>query len=96
VQQLTANPKGILILRDYPQTAVRTDGKGPSRDRMIFAMDLTTADGLFSAGEFLLQDRDLVLVTQSPLVNTRTIVGVVSAALGVVKTANVVSNQLEN
>lgn len=79
----TANPKGILILRDYPASAVHADGKnGPPKDRMIFAFNLTTADGLFSAGEFKLQDRDLVLVTQSPLVNTRTILSFISLVIG--------------
>jgi polysaccharide export outer membrane protein len=96
VKEGSANPKGILILRDYPQSAVRSDGKGPPRDRMIFAMDLTTADGLFSAGEFGIQDRDLVLVTQSPLVNTRTVLGLISSTLGIAKTANIVNNQLSN
>jgi polysaccharide export outer membrane protein len=80
--QGVADPKGILILRDYPDSAVRADGSGPSKDRMIFALDLTSADGLFSAGEFGIQDRDLVLVTQSPLVNTRTIFNLVSQILG--------------
>lgn len=96
VNQTTANPKGILILRDYPQSAVRTDSKGPSRDRMVFAMDLTTADGLFSAGEFGLQDRDLVLVTQSPLVNARTILGLFGSAFNLVRSGNTLSNQLSN
>lgn len=82
VNAATANPKGILILRDYPQSAVRSDTKGPSRDRMIFALDLTHADGLFSAGEFPLQDRDLVLVTQSALINTRTVLGILGAVIG--------------
>ena len=96
VNQATANPKGILILRDYPQSAVRSDGKGPARDRMIFALDLTNADGLFSAGEFAIQDRDLVLVTQSPLINARTIFGLITSALGLTRTANIVSTQLSN
>lgn len=93
----TANPKGILILRDYPAAAVHSDGKkGPPKDRMIFAFNLTTADGLFSAGEFKIQDRDLVLVTQSPMVNTRTIVSfigsVIGAGKGVASAVNSVSN----
>lgn len=80
LNQGTANPKGVLILRDYPQSAVSSDpNKGPPKDRMIFAFDLTSADGLFSAGEFKVQDRDLVLVTQSPLVNARTVLGFVSS-----------------
>ena len=93
VNQGTANPKGILILRDYPDTAVRLDGKGPSRDRMVFVLDLTSADGLFSAGEFGIQDRDLVLVTQSELVNTKTIFGLIGAIFGL---ANTVDSAVQN
>ena len=89
----TANPKGILILRDYPNSAVDSTGKkGPPKDRMIFAFNLTTADGLFSAGEFKIEDRDLVLVTQSPLVNTRTILSFVSYLIGAGKGISTVTN----
>ena len=88
VNQTTANPKGILILRDYPDSAVRADGNGPSRDRMVFVLDLTNADGLFSAGEFTIQDRDLVLVTQSELVNTRTVFSLIGSIFGLANTAD--------
>lgn len=94
VNQATANPKGILILRDYPQSAVRSDSKGPSKDRMIFVLDLTTADGLFSAGEFRIQDRDLVLVTQSPLINTQTIFALVGSLLGLARDAGTTKTSL--
>ena len=93
VNQATANPKGILILRDYPQSAVRSDGTGPSRDRMIFVLDLTSADGLFSAGEFAIQDRDLVLVTQSNLINTKTIFGLIGSVFGL---SNTVDSAVQN
>lgn len=91
----TADPKGILILRNYPVSAVRADGKkGPPKDRMIFAFNLTSADGLFSAGQFLIQDHDLVLITQSSLVNAQTILNFVSQFLYIgrnfVNTANTV------
>jgi polysaccharide biosynthesis/export protein len=78
VDENRGNPKGILILRDYPENAVRIDGTGPEKDRIIFALDLTTADGLFSAGEFPIQDRDLVLVTESPIPTTQSVLDVVS------------------
>ncbi len=84
----TADPKGILILRDYPESAVRSDRTGPSRDRMIFALDLTSADGLFSAGEFGIQDRDMVLVTQSTLVNTNTILTLIGSAFRLTNTTS--------
>lgn len=93
VNQSTANPKGILVLRDYPQSAVRSDGKGPSKDRMVFVLDLTSADGLFSAGEFGIQNRDLVLVTQSELVNTRTILGLIGSIFGL---SNTIDSAIQN
>jgi len=77
-----ANPKGILILRDYPASQVRLDGRGPERERVIFALDLTSADGLFSAGQFTIQHRDLVLITESPLNTVNTIFGLIGRAIG--------------
>ena len=79
----TADPKGILILRNYPDRSVdAASKKGPPKNRMIFSFNLTSADGLFSAGQFPIQDHDLVLITQSPLVNARTILNFVSGFLG--------------
>ena len=79
-----ADPKGILILRTYPQSAVRADTRGPSHPRTIFTIDLTSADGLFSAREFSLQDTDLIYVTESPLTRTETVLGLIGSTLGVV------------
>lgn len=72
----SANPKGILILREYPASAVRTDLTGPPQERVVFTLDLTTADGLFSAGKFLIQDGDLIYGTESVLGAALTLVGV--------------------
>lgn len=80
----SADPRGILILRDYPASALRSDGSGPERQRTIFAFDVTTADGLFSAGAFEVQHRDLVLVTESPIVSARNAISIIGAALGLV------------
>lgn len=78
-----ANPKGVLILRNYPVADLRGDGGGPTKERTIFAVDLTTADGLFSAGEFLIQDRDLVLVTESSVLVTNNVVKLLYDAFGI-------------
>ena len=78
-----ANPKGILILREYPRAAVRSDGAGPPQDRMVFTLDLTTADGLFSAGRFAVMPGDLVYATESPVNSARTILGLVGTAVGI-------------
>jgi polysaccharide export outer membrane protein len=77
------DPKGVLVLRDYPTSALRSDGTGPGKDRVVFAFDLTTGDGLFSAGDFSLQHRDLLLISESPLTSTRTIISIVFETLGI-------------
>lgn len=82
VSDTRADPRGILILREYPKSAVRADGQsGPSKDRVVFTIDLTSADGLFSAGQFHIMPDDLVYATESPIGAARTILGIFSAAL---------------
>ncbi|MEJ6404766.1 polysaccharide biosynthesis/export family protein [Yoonia sp. 2307UL14-13] len=63
----SANPEGILILREYPPDQVRADGSGPPQERVVFTLDLTSADGLFSAAQFQIQPNDLVYGTESVL-----------------------------
>lgn len=78
-----ANPEGILVLRQYGSKAVRTDGvSGPTNDRVVFTMDLTTADGLFSAGKFRINAKDVVYATESPVNNARTILGLIGSGFG--------------
>ncbi|MBS8225376.1 polysaccharide export protein [Vannielia litorea] len=85
-----ANPKGVLILRQYSSRAVRADGiSGPENERTVFTIDLTSADGLFSAEKFAIHPEDTVLVTESPVTSARTIFALVGSAVGV-------SNQLSN
>lgn len=83
INDARGNPKGILVLRDYAPDDLRSDGRGPAKERMVFAIDLTSADGLFSAGEFAIQDKDLVLVTESAITATQTVFSIVTGALGV-------------
>jgi polysaccharide export outer membrane protein len=87
VNQNNADPKGIMILRQYPTSALAANpDRGPSKQKVIFAFNLASADGLFAAGQFRIEDRDLVLVTQSPLVNTRTMIGVFSGLISAART----------
>lgn len=79
-----ANPQGILVLRDYPVDQVRLDGTGPAHERVVFTLDLTTADGLFSAGQFPILSGDLVYATESPVASTQTILSIVGNGLGVI------------
>lgn len=77
-----ANAQGVLILRRYREDAVRSDGSGPAHARTIFTLDLTSADGLFSAGQFQIRPGDLIYVTESPLLATRNIFGLIGSVFG--------------
>lgn len=89
VDSRRGDPGGILILREYPQTAVRADTPGPSQPRVVFTLDLTSADGLFSARNFHVQPDDLVLVTESPITSAQTIFGLIGSVFGLAnQTAN--------
>lgn len=82
ISDTRADPQGILILREYPAGAVRADGRnGPTKDRVVFTIDLTSADGLFSAGQFHIMPNDLVYATESPIGAARTIFSVFGAVL---------------
>lgn len=85
VTDTRANPQGILILRDYPTQAVRPDGSGPPHERVVFTMDLTSADGLFSAGRFPIESGDLVYATESRLSSTQTVLGLVGTTFGLAR-----------
>jgi len=90
VNSSRGDPGGILILREYPTSAVRPDERGPSQSRVVFALDLTSADGLFSARNFAISDGDLVLVTESPITSAQAIFGLIGSVFGLAgQTANI-------
>ena len=92
VNDSRGDPQGILILREYPTSAVSAGVRGPRKTRVVFTLDLTTSDGLFSARNFFIHSGDLVLATESPLTNTRTILGLVGSVFGLVGAANSLGN----
>ncbi|MGJ8629235.1 MAG: polysaccharide biosynthesis/export family protein [Sulfitobacter sp.] len=92
VNDSRADPQGILILREYSPSAISAGTRGPRKTRVVFTLDLTTSDGLFSARNFHIQSGDLVLATESPITNTRTILGLVGSAFGLVGAANNITN----
>lgn len=77
-----ANLKGVLILREYSPKALRLDGEGPEKEQVIFAFDLTSADGLFAARSFRVNPNDVVIASESPVTSLRTIFGLVGSAIG--------------
>ncbi len=82
-QDAKADPKGLLILREYPASASRAGVRGPRQSRVVFTLDLTTADGLFSARRFRINPQDLVMATESPINDALTVSNVIGNFFGV-------------
>jgi len=85
-----ADPQGLLILREYAPSAIRSGVRGPRQTRVVFTVDLTTADGLFSARKFQINPDDLVMVTESPINNALTISNVIGNFFGVFSAAGAI------
>lgn len=81
-----ANLEGILVLREYPASALRSGVRGPRQERVVFTLDLTTADGLFSAKNFLIHHEDVVLGTESPVTAANTVASLVGKLFGLAST----------
>ncbi|MDP5308079.1 polysaccharide biosynthesis/export family protein [Paracoccus spongiarum] len=65
-----ADPKGVFVLRDEPESvASRVLGKPVyGTQRMAYVLDLTRPNGLFLARDFLIRDSDTIYVTEAPYV----------------------------
>ncbi len=77
-----ADPKGVLILRDYDAKSVRQDGSGPSKTKVVFTFDLTSAESLFAARSFLVHPKDTVLVSESSLPAAQSLLGILGSGVG--------------
>ena len=86
-QDSKADPKGLLVLREYPASASRAGVRGPRQSRVVFSLDLTTADGLFSARRFQINPDDLVMATESPINDALTVSNVIGNFFGVFSAA---------
>ncbi len=82
-----ANPEGVLILRQYPASALSAGQRGPRQQRVVFTIDLTTSDGLFSAGNFYINSGDLVMPTESPISSVNTVFTTIGSAFGIIRVA---------
>ena len=55
---------------------------------MVFSIDLTSFDGLFSARNFRINPSDLVVATEAPINDVLTISTVIGRLLGIASTAS--------
>jgi polysaccharide export outer membrane protein len=83
INDTRANPKGILVLREYSRKDLRSDGSGPVKTQVVFSIDLTSADDLFAARKFQINPQDLVMATESAVGSVRTVFGLIGSVVGV-------------
>lgn len=86
VNDTRADLKGILILRSYPAGRFGKPGQPPT-ERVVFALDMTNADGLFSAGAFHIMPGDVVLATQSVVTTAERVFALLGRAFSVAGSA---------
>lgn len=87
LEDTRADPQGLLVLREYASSAVAAGQRGPRQTRVVFSLDLTSADGLFSARKFQINPDDLVMVTESPINDALTVSNVIGNFFGVFSAA---------
>jgi len=88
VNDRKADPRGLLILREYPAGAVAPGVRGPRNTRVVFSVDLTNFDGLFSAQNFQVNSGDVIIATESPINDALTISQLFGQFFGVFNAAN--------
>jgi len=88
-QDNRADPQGLLVLREYPPSAIAPGERGPRQQRVVFSLDLTSADGLFSARSFQINPGDLLIATESPINDALTISNLIGNFFGVFSQAGV-------
>lgn len=83
-----ADPKGILVLREYEPEQLVTSSEGPDRHLVVFVLDLTSADGLFAARKFNINPGDTVLATESPVTKAQTVFRLIGSVFGLTSQAS--------
>ena len=82
-----ADLQGLLILREYDSSAVRPGVRGPRNTRVVFTIDLRSADGLFSARNFEINPNDLIMATESPINDVLLVSNIVGNFFGLFNSA---------
>jgi polysaccharide export outer membrane protein len=91
----SANPTGVFVFRQESadvanRVLARSDLVGPQR--VAYLIDLTAAEGLFSAREFVIRDEDTVYVTEAPLGSWTRVIALATAAALLIRTGEVIAN----
>ena len=80
-----ADPKGVLVLREYSVRHLRSDGSAPRMQQVVFTFDLTSADGLFAARNFKINPNDTVLATESVITQAQVVFALMGSVFGLTR-----------
>lgn len=91
----TADPTGVFVFREETSEVAnrvlgRNDLAGPQR--VAYLLDLTSAEGVFSARDFMIRDEDTIYITEAPLATWGRVLIVAGAAAALARSVDSVSN----
>lgn len=92
-----ADPKGIFVFRNEDekianQVMGRKDLQGAQR--MVYVLDLTKPNGMFTARDFVIRDQDTVYVTEAPFAQWNKVIAATTGSLGAVNTISTSTQSL--
>lgn len=95
IQTNLADPTGIFVFRDEPAPIAnkvlnRTDLI--DTQRMVYVLDLTSANGVFIARDFEIRDQDTVYVTEAPYSQFNKVLQAIVAPVGTAASVQNLSN----
>ena len=99
LRAMSADPTGVFIMRNEPaaianQVLGRSDLVGDQR--MVYVLNLTRPNGMFTARDFSVRDQDTLYVTESPFAQWSKVISALTGSLGVVANVDNASSALGN
>jgi polysaccharide export outer membrane protein len=91
-----ADPTGVFVFRLESEEVARrvlgrTDLYGPQR--MVYLIDLTRPEGLFSAREFIIRDEDTIYITEAPFAAWSRVLTVATSTVNLGGSVAAISNR---
>ena len=86
-----ADPTGIFVLRNEPaEVANQVLGRGDlvGAQRMVYVLDLTEPNGMFTARDFAIRDEDTLYVTEAPFAQWNKVIVSITQPLGTIGTVS--------
>ncbi len=83
-----ANPQAIFVLRQYDADSLRSDSSGPSKQHVIFTFDMTKADSIFGARNFMIQPGDIVVASESAVKPAQAVVALIGSLFAIASVFN--------